>query len=76
MACLIVDTLLFLGLTAISGALIAVLAHSHDYGYYFAFFDSGVGEEYLRIIVGFGIMATYVKGVSCFPLALGRIAPQ
>ncbi|KAG6117512.1 hypothetical protein E4U13_001001 [Claviceps humidiphila] len=58
MACLIVDTLLFLGLTAISGALIAVLAHSHDYGYYFAFFDSGVGEEYLRIIVGFGIMAT------------------
>ncbi|KAG5913283.1 hypothetical protein E4U61_007138 [Claviceps capensis] len=57
-ACLIVDTLLFLGLGAISGVLIATLANFHDSGYYFAFFDNGAGEEYLRIIVGFGIMAT------------------
>ncbi|KAG6237156.1 hypothetical protein E4U25_002998 [Claviceps purpurea] len=57
-ACLIVDTLLFLGLCAISGALIATLANFHDTGYYFAFFTTGAGEEYLRIIVGFGIMAT------------------
>ncbi|KAG6053762.1 hypothetical protein E4U17_004382 [Claviceps sp. LM77 group G4] len=67
-ACLIVDTLLFLGLSAISGVLIATLANFHDSGYYFAFFDNGAGEEYLRIIVGFGIMATLTH-LAIFALA-------
>lgn len=37
-----------------------VVATFGDSGYYFAFFNKRGGEEYLRIILGFGIMATYV----------------
>ncbi|KAG6218617.1 hypothetical protein E4U34_004033 [Claviceps purpurea] len=56
------------GSSAISGVLIATLANFHDSGYYFAFFDNGAAEEYLRIIVGFGIMATLTH-LAIFALA-------
>ncbi|QPH01585.1 hypothetical protein C2857_005788 [Epichloe festucae Fl1] len=57
-ACLIVDLLLFLSLGAMSGVFVVMVATFKDSGYHFAFLDKRGGEEYLRIILGFGIMAT------------------
>ena len=61
-ACLIMDTLLFLALAALSGVMAFTLAKWDDSGYYFAYFNNGQGgEEVLRIVLGFGILATYVR---------------
>ncbi|KAM0285324.1 hypothetical protein ACHAQH_001513 [Verticillium albo-atrum] len=57
-ACIIVDGLLFLGLGAMSGVIAFTLSKLSDSGYYFAFFQDEAGEEYLRIVLGFGVLAT------------------
>ena len=55
-----VDLLLFLGLAAMSGVIGHTVANLSDSGYYFAFFQDEDGLEYLRIVLGFGIPASYV----------------
>lgn len=59
-ACIIFDLVLFLGLGAMSGVIAFTLSKLDDSGYYFAFFQDQRGEEYLRIVLGFGILATCV----------------
>ncbi|KAM0527488.1 hypothetical protein ACHAPS_002854 [Verticillium nonalfalfae] len=41
-----------------SGVIAFTLSKLDDSGYYFAFFQDEAGEEYLRIVLGFGILAT------------------
>ncbi|KAJ2969644.1 hypothetical protein NQ176_g8556 [Zarea fungicola] len=65
-ACLIVDFVLLLALGALSGVIAFTLSRFHDSGYYFAFFDNGAGEEYLRIILAFGILATVFHAAMLF----------
>ncbi|KAM5354797.1 hypothetical protein ACJ41O_001443 [Fusarium nematophilum] len=57
-ACLIVDLLLFLGLGAMSGVIAFTISKLDDSGYYFTFFQDEAGEEYLHVILGFGVLAT------------------
>ena len=59
-ACLIIDFILFLALAALSGVIAFTLSRFDDSGYYFAFFNNGDGEEYLRMILAFGVLSTYV----------------
>lgn len=60
-ACLIIDLLLFLALAALSGVIAFTVSRFDDSGYYFALFINGAGEEYLRMIIAFGVLSTYVK---------------
>ncbi|KAF7552689.1 hypothetical protein G7046_g7338 [Stylonectria norvegica] len=55
-ACFIVDTILFLGLTAMSGVIAHTVSHLSDSGWYFAFFQDEEGIDYLRIVLGFGFL--------------------
>ncbi|KAF3354074.1 hypothetical protein VDGD_06384 [Verticillium dahliae] len=77
-ACIIVDGLLFLGLGGMSGVIAFTLSKLDDSGYYFAFFQDEAGEEYLRIVLGFGILATILhlamSIVACFEMKQRRAA--
>ncbi|EEY22613.1 predicted protein [Verticillium alfalfae VaMs.102] len=77
-ACIIVDGLLFLGLGAMSGVIAFTLSKLDDSGYYFAFFQDEAGEEYLRIVLGFGILAAVLhlamSILACFEIKQRRAA--
>ncbi|RFN48400.1 hypothetical protein FIE12Z_7360 [Fusarium flagelliforme] len=59
-ACIIIDLILFLALTAMSSVIAFTAAKLRDSGWYFAFFQNEQGVEYLRIATGFGFMTAVV----------------
>ncbi|KAK7428447.1 hypothetical protein QQZ08_005066 [Neonectria magnoliae] len=59
-ACILVDLILFLGFAAMSSVLAFTVSKLSDSGFYFAFFQDGVGAEYLYIAFIFGFLAAYV----------------
>jgi hypothetical protein len=62
-ACIIVDTLVTLALSALSGVIAFTISKLSDSGWYFAFFQDEQGVEYLRIVLAFGILGAYVMTV-------------
>lgn len=59
-ACIVIDLILFIAVAAMSSVIAFTAATLHDSGWYFAFFQSEQGVEYLRIATGFGYMTAYV----------------